>query len=145
MKVIFLDIDGVITTDRTQYKSADPECMARLNNLVEVTGAKVVLTSTRRFDKGIRELLRSWGAHFEIWSITPSNDKIVNGIGIPGDRLDEIYEWFTYFAKEAVTHFVIIDDAPLNFLHRKDTLYVQTTTFYGFQDHDYYKALEALR
>ena len=143
MKVIFLDIDGVLTTDRTQYKSADPECMARLNTLVETTGAKVVLTSTRRFDKGIRELLRSWGARFEIWGFTQSKEEQEYGFLLSGKKIEEIYDWVIH-SKEPVTQFVIIDDESYG-NNSPGSVYIRTNMIYGFQDHDYKKALEMLK
>ena len=59
MKVIFLDIDGVLNCigsfNRTKtrfngFVGMDPTLVARFNSLVEKTGARVVLSSTWRLD-----------------------------------------------------------------------------------------------
>ena len=55
MKVIFLDIDGVLNCKTTAnprnfpYHS-DPELVKRLHRLLDLTDAKVVLSSTWRYD-----------------------------------------------------------------------------------------------
>lgn len=60
MKVIFLDIDGVLThTDylNWQTRHIDPENIQVLAKIVELTGAEIVLTSTWKdgYDKGSGE------------------------------------------------------------------------------------------
>jgi hypothetical protein len=55
MKVIFLDIDGVLNCDRTPNPRkfpfiVDPKLLARLRRLLDLTGAEVVLASNWRFD-----------------------------------------------------------------------------------------------
>ena len=57
MKTIFLDVDGVLNTSRTQRRLAcsneftfvDTRKVLRLRDIVERTGAKLVLSSTWRF------------------------------------------------------------------------------------------------
>jgi len=48
MKVIALDIDGVLTTLGTKWKTFDPDCVKALKRLLDVTGAKIVLSSCWR-------------------------------------------------------------------------------------------------
>jgi hypothetical protein len=53
MKLIFLDIDGVLN-DRTFHEDAQsstikPKCVAHFNRLIHETGAAVVLTSSWRY------------------------------------------------------------------------------------------------
>ena len=55
MKVIFLDIDGVLNCDRTPNPRkfpyvVDRKLLARFKRIVKRTGAKVVLSSTWRYD-----------------------------------------------------------------------------------------------
>ena len=55
MKVIFLDIDGVLNCDKTPNPRdfpyiVDKKLLARFRKLLERTGAKVVLTSSWRCD-----------------------------------------------------------------------------------------------
>lgn len=102
MKVIFLDIDGVLNSD--QYMSSesykleceqagitnhlsydvvskahhlhiDPNAISLLNNLIANTGAQVILSSTWRLRYNIQEmnaLLKMRGALFEILTYTPT-------------------------------------------------------------------------
>lgn len=49
MKVIFLDIDGVVMP-LSNSKRDSQDCAARVNRLVEATGAKVVISSSWRLD-----------------------------------------------------------------------------------------------
>lgn len=82
MKLIFLDIDGVLNS---QYMYADRDdeiidskggklskrCIKLLNNITEDTGAKIVLSSTWRTDKGVESFLCDAGIAGEIIGKTP--------------------------------------------------------------------------
>lgn len=51
MKIIFLDVDGVLncptTTERCgKYSGIDKNCLSRLKNVIDLTGAEIVLIST---------------------------------------------------------------------------------------------------
>ena len=48
MKVVFLDIDGVLNNDESKYLPArlDSACVSRVSRICELTDAKVVITST---------------------------------------------------------------------------------------------------
>ena len=48
MKIIFLDIDGVLCTLSTHWKTFHPDCVKALKRVLEVTGAKIVLSSAWR-------------------------------------------------------------------------------------------------
>ena len=55
MKVIFLDIDGVLNCKQTPNPRkfpfiVDPVLLKRLNDLLKLTDAQVVLTSNWRYD-----------------------------------------------------------------------------------------------
>lgn len=47
MKIIFLDIDGVVSTHRCQWK-LDPEKMELIKRICDATDAKIVVTSSWR-------------------------------------------------------------------------------------------------
>lgn len=63
-KIIFLDFDGVLNNQLWYVKTKgsrerddlDKESIGFLNNLIEATGAKVVITSTWRLGRTIEEL-----------------------------------------------------------------------------------------
>lgn len=61
MKVLFLDFDGVLTyTDhmRKTKEVWDPSALAYLDDIVEVTGCKIVVSSSWRHGKTVEELSR---------------------------------------------------------------------------------------
>lgn len=47
MKVIFLDFDGVITTEKSRW-CLDKDKMLLLKRIVDATGAKIVISSSWR-------------------------------------------------------------------------------------------------
>ena len=57
IKVIFLDVDGVLNSDRTVRKTqggytfVDNRQMKNLKHIINMTGAKVVLSSDWRYDR----------------------------------------------------------------------------------------------
>ena len=63
MKVIFLDIDGVLNNSGNSFRRLDPENVARLNALCRQSGARVVVSSSWRLwgMKLVRERLREEG------------------------------------------------------------------------------------
>lgn len=126
MKVIFLDFDGVLNSveyhkrryeqnpERLHERKApclDPAAIAVLNEVVEKTGALVVVTSTWRIGEPrvhLCDWLRDAGYKGFVLGAT---------IRIPGARRGvEIQDWLDHAAKHPparlgpVTHFVILDD-----------------------------------
>ncbi len=110
MKVIFLDIDGVLNSDEYFDKiknnniqgiqsKIDVEKIKLLKKVVNETGAKVVLSSSWRYTRNaqyLRELLAS----FEIYTdVTPL---------IQGKRGLEIKQWLA--DNPGVEDYVILDD-----------------------------------
>jgi hypothetical protein len=69
MKVVFLDIDGVLNCTKTKNPRkfpyvVDPKLLARLNRLLERTAAKVVLSSSWRLDPIGIMAAKHWGVPF---------------------------------------------------------------------------------
>ena len=103
MKIIFLDIDGVLNCDKTRNPRkfpyvVDPTLLARLKRLLKATGAKVVLSSSWRCDPVGLLAARHWGVPFV--DVCPDKPKSARG--------QEMLEWLSQHPK--VTRFVIIDD-----------------------------------
>jgi hypothetical protein len=103
MKVIFLDIDGVLNCKKTANPRmlpyvVDRRLLARFKQLLERTGAKVVLSSTWRYDPAGLFSAKYWGIPFI--GITPDMPK--------RPRRDEIRAWLKKHPK--VTRFAVIDD-----------------------------------
>jgi len=102
MKIIFLDIDGVLNCTRTPNPRkfpyiVDQDLLKRFLRLRERTGAEVVLTSTWRYDP-----IGLFAAkHFKI----PFIDVIPD---MPEEsRCTEITSWL---AGQSVSRFVVLDD-----------------------------------
>jgi hypothetical protein len=122
MNVIFLDIDGVLRTDVSDRywsevtgqpipKSAfdrlfSSHSIAILNEIVYITGAKVVITSTWRVQHSL-EQLRS------IFKIRGFRGQIIDTTKIIGNRGEEIQEWLD---THVVNKYVVIDDSVKDIL-----------------------------
>jgi hypothetical protein len=103
MKVIFLDIDGVLNCKATPNPRkfpyvVDPSLLNRLNRLVAETGASIVLSSTWRLDP-----VGLIAAKF--WNI-PYADVCPDMPGRP--RREEILTWLKQ--NSDATRFAVIDD-----------------------------------
>lgn len=110
MKVIFLDVDGVLNSDEyfdsIQGKDiqgieqdVDIQKIVLLQKAVEETGARVVLTSSWRYKKAgeeLRELLTRYGI---LTDVTPL---------LQNERGLEIKQWLV--ENEEVVDYVIVDD-----------------------------------
>ncbi len=100
MKIIFLDIDGVLNNDDTpgEFICWDPNLIKILNRIIEETGAKIVLSSTWR--------------KIEYRCDAIKNDMKINYIGktpiLWKKRGIEIQEWLD--ENPDVEKFVILDD-----------------------------------
>ena len=133
MKVVFLDIDGVLNhcETRSGVPSAGeplpipiaPECMARLNRLIAETEAKIVISSSWRLFARWQDLgpaLVRHGLVAEVIGETPdltkdavwlANWQARKGTPFSFEHLErgwEIGEWIA--AHPEVTAFVILDD-----------------------------------
>ena len=123
MKVILLDIDGVLnensTPTRTKSRAIfiDQDKLLRLKRVVDATGAKIVLSSTWRYDRTdaryngdfleLQEAFRNVGLEF--YDYTPED-----AIGIR--RGMEIKAWLGLHPE--VTQYIILDDNLFDFEER---------------------------
>lgn len=122
MKVIFLDIDGVLNSADTMAEGIhlDPAKVIILREIVDQTNAMIVISSTWRFQYSIKEmgdlLYRTGfrGAHRVIDSTPKSKD---------GHRGSEIETWLN--DRNDVEKYVIIDDSSDFFDYQKKN-FVQT-------------------
>lgn len=134
MKIVFLDIDGVLNHSATRHNVSpttteplpipiEPACMARLNRLIAETGAKIVISSSWRLFARWQDLgpaLVRHGLVADVIGETPdlpnnaawlANWQARKGKPFEFDRLErgwEIAEWLV--AHPEVTAFVILDD-----------------------------------
>jgi len=124
VRVIFLDFDGTIvpiasTGKLPDYPNPPKEVVDNLNLLVQATGAKVVVSSSWRFDRSVKELdaiLKSWGTTFDVYDKIPTDDDedrggdILSWIGTASGRRWGQYQWL----REGVESFVVLDDEPID-------------------------------
>lgn len=155
MRLIFLDIDGVLNSTeylnseeyedefklhKQVYANIDPDKIKLLNKLVEHSGALVVLSSDWRLSYSLEEMnyfLKIRGATFQISDKTPfSGNPIAR---TPRGR--DIQEYLDTICMKPES-FVIIDDYS-DMLHLKKYL-VQTDRLVGITKEDIQKALEIL-
>ena len=119
-KILFLDFDGVMVTDRYQEQLTasnsplqdcygtkfDPICVECLRQIVENSGADIVVTSTWKMSKGLKGIQKMWEARSlpgKVIGITPDIDLIHRG--------DEIDAWLAEC--KADCRYAIIDDCPI--------------------------------
>ena len=109
MNLLFLDIDGVIINRQSckiSYDNPDANCVARLNNLIEQTGAKIVVIGAWGTDKSAKELqnlLDDWGVQGVVLSKNSRRPHVCQ-------RGDEIRAFLRDWQGEKVSSFVILSD-----------------------------------
>lgn len=137
MKVIFLDIDGVLNSreydrvrDYSKQTTIDETRLPFLKQIVDATSAVIVLSSTWRMhwhaDKNecdedgvyIAELFEKYG--MEIYDKTPD-------LGMSADRADEVRDYIKYSGEE-IESFVIIDDCRYDWREMNDR-FVKTSPY----------------
>jgi len=154
MKVIFLDIDGVLNsemydasrTENTTDGYIDLSRVKLLADIVNVTDAKIVLSSTWRLDwdksselcgedgKYINQCLAKYG--LVVMDKTPF-------ISFFSDRRKEILTWLSNHRSE-VESFVILDDITGGWDELIGRAVITNPEGYGLEETHVQKALEVL-
>lgn len=109
MKILFLDIDGVLNSaqvlaDRGRHDAIDRDMVEQINRVTATTGCKIVVSSSWRFLWPLSELkqvLRSHGLHDVIIDATQIKPRL-------GRRDEEIQAWLANHPE--VTQFAVVDD-----------------------------------
>ena len=152
MRVIFLDIDGVLNCkgsfeavhaipalrEEISNYIIDPALVLNLKRIVDCTGAAVVLSSSWRHNcpaEGHRLVAFAvlWSHGITVHSITPSLDF--------GPRGDEIAAWLQRHPE--TERYVILDDAD-DMREEQMPYLVRTSWVDGLQDSHVYRATELL-
>ena len=149
MKVIFLDMDGVLVSieyirklhdeeknyhrgieewERSHYKAAvpwaalDPDCVSELNRIIEATGAKVVVSSFWRA-RGVQEIqmiLNDGGVCCEVIGTTPFLEhKTRRYIRDTKGRGLEIADWLSSTSYDVESFVILDDDSDMAFLEHR--------------------------
>lgn len=156
-KYIFLDMDGVMNSnlfysEKTQdvrYNelllkhpqyiawnvcNIDPRAVERLNRLTDSTGAKIVVSSSWRFDSKLQEVFTIAGIKESIYSTTPSSKSRIRG--------EEIQTWLN---KETEPCRYVIFDDDCDMLESQLPYFIQTDWLkWGLSDEDVEQAIYIL-
>ena len=150
IKVIFLDIDGVLRP--VTGNGFNKKCIENLNNLVKETGSKIVISSTwrQRGIEDVKDFLSKNGVESEIFDMTPIFD--ITSYWLPeqsrkikAPRGMEIQEWLRCYTNmdRYVESYVIIDDSEDIFLNQLEH-YVKVEQTKGFDKRGLKKAIDIL-
>lgn len=126
MRVLFLDIDGVLVNRKSlrALRSlpqgmegrasaphvADPDCVAALNSIPDV---HLVISSTWRLlwnMADLRGIIAGWGVTHPVIDKTPRLERKEGGIYVSPPRGTEIQKWLDGYDREPIDSFVILDD-----------------------------------
>ena len=140
IKIIFVDVDGVFNSETYYRKRAesgdvrpyplsefDPEAVAQVNRIIEETGAKLVVSSSWRFVKDLKNIFEQVGFSNECldFEITPYLGTI-RGLEIKKymeDYLDKHPE-------DEIESYCIIDD-DIDMLYEQKDNFVNCDAYYG--------------
>ena len=147
MKIVFLDFDGVLQINRSRSKPYQPgsptfdrESVSNLNRLLELTCAKIVVTSSWRLDSDLplQRLLDFEGVKGEVVGQTPYLSLGYHGRGA---------EILAFLREEnfPIEQFVILDDdIEHDIADFFPNSLVRTDMAAGFDEAAFKKALEAM-
>lgn len=152
MRIIFLDIDGVLNSWASSYKITT-EKLQLLNDLIKQTDAKIVISSSWRIgSSNVKEFLKNKfkkddfrldnfkdATNRECIQNIFYNDNIIDLTDTFGpSRGDEIQRWLDNHSDD-VDLYVILDDSS-DMLDGQLEHLVQTDTYYGITDREVHLA-----
>lgn len=150
--VLFLDVDGVVNhwalyaarEGRTDLGDegewVDPECVARVQRIVDATGCAIVLSSAWRLIVGrarTEAVLQSQGLRAPFLDAT---EDLTDLVTLRDRRGAEVMEWLSRHA--LCDRWVVIDDDVVDV---DPTRFVRTNIAVGLTDADVERAISILR
>lgn len=145
MKILFLDIDGVLNSKRTceafdgypfsalSLENFDKVAIALIQKLCADTECQIVLSSSWRHDSNWKHL----AVQFDL----PIIDRTPLNVSLSGHRGKEIGVWLEKHPK--ITQYAIVDDNS-DMLDEQLPYFVQTSAEDGLSYQDYKKLKELL-
>ena len=164
-KVLFLDIDGVLNTQRQHDRCVeegiapvdgfsyafDPVAVANLARIVNETGVDIVISSSWKF-WGLTTMQKLWanrGLPGKVIDVTPNttSDELLLEVDLslmelPAGKGSEIKEWLSTNGNQ-VTHYAILDDMD-DMLPEQYAHFVQVDPRIGITEADAEKIIEIL-
>lgn len=135
MKVIFLDIDGVLNTNSDREISSDK--LKLLSELVSKTGADVILSSSWRYGWNNPELNQPGTRIYRLKQLLKDNDIVIKDI-IGLDLIKSI-QIKNYLNTNMISNYVVLDDELIDTANL-----VQTNGNVGLTQSDCQKASQLL-
>lgn len=149
LRVIFLDYDGVITWPGSKW-NVDPQKVKLLEEILEATGAKIVISSSWRIgckdgEDFVNKMFTTWRKSVSkedrnslfIQSIIDVTDHMGSARG------DEIQRWLDAHEDEVESYVIIDDDNDM--LEEQLFHFVQTDGWYGLSDRTVHLAIQVLK
>lgn len=146
MKIIFLDIDGVLNsaTGKEPYVSdMEVEKLKLLKKLIDDSGSSgVVITSDRRYSKVDMENKTEVFDQFEIFIV--GETRRPNQDDLEDNRGKQIMDYLSS-SKEEIDRIVILDDNDDGISNFFEEEFILVNRFFGLNNSVYQKALEILK
>lgn len=146
MKLIFLDIDGVLNsaTGKEPYVSdMEVEKLKLLKKLIDDSGSSgVVITSDRRYSKVDMEDKTEAFDQFEIFIV--GETRRPNQDDLEDNRGKQIMDYLSS-SKEDIDRIVILDDNDDGISNFFEEEFILVNRFFGLNNSVYQKALEILK
>lgn len=146
MKLIFLDIDGVLNSaiGKEPYVSdMEVEKLKLLKKLIDDSGSSgVVITSDRRYSKVDMKHKTEAFDQFEIYIV--GETRRPNQDDLEDNRGKQIVDYLSS-SKEDIDRIVILDDNDDGISNFFEEEFILVNRFFGLNDSVYQKALEILK
>lgn len=148
IKIIFLDIDGVLVTinslrENHNGRDFDKTCLEFFNKLVSETKSKIVISSTWRLIHSLEFLKK----HFKDQGFLFPENIIGTTTKEYADRGLQVHQWLEDNKELLWKHdghsYIVIDDDTKDILpHVQDHLFIHTNMEDGFQERHLKQALD---
>ena len=160
IKVIFLDVDGVINPASNYFEGITEEALKLLKTAVDDTDAKIVLTSTWRcFANTLTQVMDAFASvGLTLYGVTPDGvpfeklkDTPWDGIMSQSDRNNVLntdrgaeIAWWYWNKRDQIESFVIVDDEVTDILYYFPDRYVKIDHHTGLTSQDAVKIVRML-